>query len=136
MKELKNDGEHTIHSNDDLQHSAHCVSVRPGPDDQMGWTYLESHQRWYGRGRYTGKGPCSILLTAFQCVQAQTIRWAGHTWKVTSGGMAGVDPGIPANVDFNPDGYLHLQIAKREGKWTAAELFTTDNMGYGTYQWV
>jgi hypothetical protein len=79
---------------------------------------------------------CSILLTAFQCVQAQTIRWAGHTWKVTSGGMAGVAPGNPANVDFNPDGYLQLQIAKREGKWTAAELFTTDNMGFGTYQWV
>ena len=79
---------------------------------------------------------CGILLTAFQCVQAQTIRWAGHTWKVTSGGMAGVAPGNPANVDFNPDGYLHLQIAKREGKWTAAELFTTDNMGFGTYQWI
>ena len=69
-----------------------CV---PGPDDQMGWTYLESHQRWYDAA-----------------------------------------PGNPANVDFNPDGYLHLQIAKREGKWTAAELFTTDNMGFGTYQWV
>ena len=79
---------------------------------------------------------CGILLTGFQCVQAQTIRWAGHTWKVTSGGMAGVAPGDPSNVDFNPDGYLHLQITKREGKWTAAELFTTDTMGFGTYQWV
>ena len=79
---------------------------------------------------------CSILLTASHCVQAQTIRWAGRSWKVTSGGMAGVAPGNPANVDFNPDGYLHLQIAKREGKWTAAELFTTDNMRFGTYQWV
>jgi len=79
---------------------------------------------------------CSILLPAFQCVQAQTITWAGHTWKVTSGGMAGVASGNPANVEINPDGYLHLQIAKREGKWTAAELFTTDNMGFGTYQWV
>ena len=77
---------------------------------------------------------CGILLTAFQCVQAQTITWAGHTWKVTSGGMAGVAPGSPANVDFNPNGYLHLQIAKHGGKWTAAELFTTDNMGFGTYQ--
>src|SRR5436305_12200448 len=75
------------------------------------------------------------LLTAFQCAQAQTIRWAGHTWKVTSGGMAGIAPGNPANVDLNPDGYLHLQIANREGKWTAAELFMTDNMGFGTYQW-
>src|SRR5437763_13875106 len=62
------------------------------------------------------------LLTAFHCAQAQTITWAGHTWKVTSGSMAGVAPGNPANVELNPDGYLHLQIANREGKWTAAEL--------------
>jgi len=79
---------------------------------------------------------CSILLTALQCVQAQTIRWAGYTWEVTSGSMVGCAPGNPANVDFNPDGYLHLQIAKRKGKWTAAQLFTTKNMGFGTYQWV
>src|SRR5256885_15682113 len=76
---------------------------------------------------------CGILLTAFHCVQAQTIRWAGHTWKVTRGGMAGVAPRNPANVDFNPDGYLQLQIAQREGKWASAELFTTGNMGVGTY---
>src|ERR1041385_7529773 len=79
---------------------------------------------------------CSILLTALQCVQAQTIRWAGHTWKVTSGGMAGVASGDPANVEITPEGYVRLQIAKRDGKWTAAELFTTDDMGFGTYQWV
>lgn len=79
---------------------------------------------------------CSILLTALQWVQAQTIPWAGHTWKVTSGGMAGVAPGDPANVNIDRDGYLHLQIVKRGEKWTAAELFTTDEMGFGTYQWV
>jgi hypothetical protein len=79
---------------------------------------------------------CSFLLTGAQYVQSQTIKWAGHTWKVTNGGMAGVAPGNPANVDIDPNGYLHLQIAKRDGKWTAAELFTTDDMGFGTYQWV
>jgi hypothetical protein len=79
---------------------------------------------------------CSILLTAFQCVQAQTITWAGHAWKVTGGAMAGVARGNPANVTISADGYLHLQITNRAGKWTAAELFTTDNMGFGTYQWV
>lgn len=79
---------------------------------------------------------CSIFLIALRCVQAQTITWAGHTWKVTSGGMAGMARGSSANVNINPDGYLQLQIANRDRKWTAAELFTTDNMGFGTYQWV
>jgi hypothetical protein len=78
----------------------------------------------------------TILLTALQCVQAQTIRWAGHAWKVTSGGMAGVAPGNAANVKIGPDGYLQLQISNRDGKWTAGELFTTDDMRFGTYQWV
>ena len=47
-----------IHSNDDLQRSAHCASVRPGPDDRLGWTYLEGHQRWYGGRRFRESGQC------------------------------------------------------------------------------
>ena len=85
---------------------------------------------------YVRMTTCVILLTALQCMQAQTITWAGHAWKVTSGGMAGVALGDPANVNITPDGFLHLQIANRDGKWTAAEMFTTDDMGFGTYQWV
>jgi len=77
-----------------------------------------------------------ILSSFFPRVQAQTITWAGHSWKVTDGGMAGVAHGDPANVTIDANGYLHLSIVKREGKWTAAELFTTDNFGFGTYQWV
>ncbi len=79
---------------------------------------------------------CSILCAAFASGQAQTLKWAGHSWKVTHGGMAGVARGNPANVNVGPEGYLHLQIASRHGKWTAAEVFTTDDMGFGTYQWV
>jgi hypothetical protein len=79
---------------------------------------------------------CGILLCALPFAQAQTISWAGHTWKVTRGGIAGVAPGDPANVRIDSNGYLHLQIVQHEGKWTAAELFTTDRMGFGTYQWV
>lgn len=82
-----------------------------------------------------------LLLCLLQSVQgqttpAQTITWAGHTWKVTSGGMAGVAHGDPANVSIDAEKYLHLQIVQREGKWTSAEVFTTDRMGFGTYQWV
>jgi hypothetical protein len=50
--------------------------------------------------------------------------------------MAGVAAGDPANVSIDADGYLHLQIVHRNEKWTAAELFTTENLHFGTYQWV
>jgi hypothetical protein len=64
------------------------------------------------------------------------MTWAGHSWKITSGGMAGVAPGNPANVSIDASGYLHLNIVNSNGKWTASEVFTTDEMGFGTYQWV
>ena len=41
------DGKITIDSDVDLQHSARYFAVRPGPDDHMGWTYLENYQRWH-----------------------------------------------------------------------------------------
>lgn len=77
---------------------------------------------------------CTLLLTVG--IHAQTITWAKHTWKVTSAGMAGVAHGNPANVTIDSDGYLHLQIVNRDGKWTSAEVFTNDEMGFGTYQWI
>lgn len=77
-----------------------------------------------------------VVLAITPSIHAQTINWSGHTWKVTKGGMAGVAPGDPANVTIDGKGYLHLGIVDRNGKWTASELFTTDSLGFGTYQWV
>ena len=67
--------------------------------------------------------------------EAATISWKGHTWQVTSGGMAGVCQGDPKNVTVDGDGFLHLRIANGGGGWTSSELFTTDRLGFGTYQW-
>jgi hypothetical protein len=78
------------------------------------------------------------LLFAFAAsssAQSQVI-WQGHTWNVTNGGMAGAAPGSPKNVSIDSNGYLHLHITNDAGKWTASELFTVDNLGFGTYQWV
>jgi len=61
--------------------------------------------------------------------------WKGHKWKITNGGMAGVAQGNPANVSVDASGYLHLSIVNRGGTYTASEMFTTDNLGFGTYQW-
>ena len=77
-----------------------------------------------------------LLLLGLPCVQAQTINWARREWKVTRGHMAGVAPGDPANGSVDRNGYLHLRIARRGEKWTAAEVFTTGELGFGTYQWV
>lgn len=77
-----------------------------------------------------------ILLCFCHSAQAQSIQWAGRAWKVTNGGMAGVARGDAKNVNVNDKGYLHLEITQRDGKWTSAEVFTAERMGFGTYQWV
>jgi hypothetical protein len=66
---------------------------------------------------------------------AATLDWKGHTWQVTSGGMAGVCQGDPKNVTVDASGYLHLRISSGASGWTSSELFTTDRLGFGTYQW-
>ncbi|HEX5100038.1 MAG TPA: glycoside hydrolase family 16 protein [Polyangiaceae bacterium] len=75
------------------------------------------------------------VLALTTASHAASLEWKGHTWEVTSGGMAGVCEGSPANVSIDSDGYLHLRIAKNGSAWSAAELFTTDRLGFGTYQW-
>jgi hypothetical protein len=49
--------------------------------------------------------------------------------------MAGVCQGNAANISIDTDGYLHMKITNNGGTWTAAEIFTTDKIGFGTYQW-
>jgi hypothetical protein len=77
---------------------------------------------------------CAAALVAPQAAAA-TLDWQGHTWQLTSGGMAGVCEGDAANVTVDDNGYLHLRIAHTGGTWSASELFTTDELGFGTYQW-
>jgi hypothetical protein len=92
------------------------------------------------RARRAGRRPaaaiCAALALGLPAVaSAATINWKGHTWQVTSGGMAGVCQGDPANVTVDAKGYLHFKISNAGGTWTASEIFTTDNLGFGTYQW-
>src|SRR5437764_12868909 len=76
-----------------------------------------------------------FVLAETTVARAATIAWKGHTWQLTSGGMAGVCQGDPNNVTVDGSGYLHLKISLNNGVWSAAELFTTDKLGLGTYQW-
>ncbi len=80
-------------------------------------------------------GLFALSALAPRHARAADLTWAGRTWKVTSGGMAGVADGSPSNVSVDQDGYLHLKITNTGGTWTAAEIFSTDKLGFGTYQW-
>ena len=75
------------------------------------------------------------LLGAPRLARGAEIEWKGYTWSVTDGGMAGVAAGSPANVSVDTSGYLHLKVQKNGSTWTAAEIFTTTRLGFGTYQW-
>ena len=66
---------------------------------------------------------------------AATLKWKGYDWSMTDGGMAGVAQGSSANISIDANGYLHLKIVKNGGTWTASEMFTTQKLGFGTYQW-
>jgi hypothetical protein len=74
-------------------------------------------------------------MLSVQVRASAALQWAGRSWNITSGGMAGVCAGDPANVSVDANGYLHLKITKNGNSWSAAELFTTDKLGFGTYQW-
>ncbi len=83
-----------------------------------------------------GGGVGLLLALAPAPVRAATeLAWMGHDWTVTKGGMAGVARGDPSNVYVDASGHLHLAITKHGRRVTAGELFSDDEMGFGTYQW-
>lgn len=77
----------------------------------------------------------SAALALSVSAPAAELKWKGFDWKLTDGGMAGVADGAAANVSVDANGWLHLRITKTGNTWTASELFTTQKLGFGTYQW-
>ena len=62
--------------------------------------------------------------------------FSGYTWRVrwVSSDRGGTrNPYDPRNVYVDKAGALHLQIVKRDGRWTCAEVNLTRSLGYGTY---
>lgn len=82
-----------------------------------------------------GSGALGSLAPYTTRASSNTLHWMGRDWIATNGGMAGVVKGAPENVSVDSRGYLHLRITNRDGNYTAAEVFTIENLGFGTYQW-
>jgi len=64
------------------------------------------------------------------------LQFSGYEWlvrSVPSDRNASRHDYDPTNALVDSQGWLHLQITDRQGKWTCSETTLTKNLGYGTY---
>jgi hypothetical protein len=70
------------------------------------------------------------------------VNFSGYMWdvKISESTLQGPGPnyfsGLYEDVWVDENGYLHLSISERDGRWYATEVVGRDNIGYGTYTWV
>jgi hypothetical protein len=77
----------------------------------------------------------TIKGTGSQAPAPKVLTFSGYEWQVRQiasdrGGQNDYDP---ANAWTDPEGRLHLRLARRDGHWTSAEVILTRALGYGTY---
>jgi hypothetical protein len=78
----------------------------------------------------------ALLLLAVVTAQAKTLSFSGYEWEVRLQTNSGPGPNdwSPGNVWVDTNGWLHLKLAKKNGAWSCAEIFTTQRLGFGTYR--
>ncbi len=81
-------------------------------------------------------GTFSLLMALGAASQGGTLSFSGYTWAVRSSGRGGPGPNYwePNNVLVDINGYLHLRLTQRDGKWYCAELHTQERLGFGRYE--
>lgn len=68
-----------------------------------------------------------------------SVRFSGLDWtvKIHETGQWGPGPnffsGHEDDIILDSNGYLHMKIVNRDGKWMSTEVVANDKMGYGTY---
>src|SRR3954464_4313703 len=85
--------------------------------------------------------PTSQSDAAAKARASTTVQFSGYSWTIRNTGTATEGPGpnvfSGSNAWVDANGWLHLKITKNTttGKWNSAEIYSTQNFGYGTYQW-
>jgi hypothetical protein len=87
-------------------------------------------------------GPILATATSLDSLPppSDTLSFAGFTWLVKSscGLLVGPGPNIFSdsyhNVSVDGQGRLHLHLTHRGPTWSAAEVYSANVLGYGTYQ--
>lgn len=68
-----------------------------------------------------------------------TLSFSNYTWYIKSGDASpGPNCWSANNAFVDSIGRLHLKITFNQGtqKWDCAEIWTTDSLGFGTYEWL
>ena len=81
----------------------------------------------------TAKGATAKPLTP------KLLHFSGYDWTVRSAGSdRGGEPNFydPENAWVDENGYLHLRMAVRDGRWTCAEVILNRSLGFGSYRFV
>ncbi|MBN3006204.1 glycoside hydrolase family 16 protein [Chromobacterium alkanivorans] len=75
-------------------------------------------------------------LTLSAAVQAKTLNFSGYAWEVRNQSQSGPGPNDwdENNAWVDAQGRLHLKIAHRGGKWSSAEVYLPQRLGFGRYQ--
>jgi len=78
----------------------------------------------------------TLLMSAGAESRGGIISFSGYTWAIRSSGRGGPGPNYwePNNVSVDTNGYLHLRLTQRDGKWYCAELHTQERLGFGRYE--
>lgn len=76
------------------------------------------------------------ITTVAGAQQEKTLRFSGYEWNVRGSGKGGPGPNQwdLNNVRVDKNGYLHLKITRVGDEWRCAELYTTQRLGFGRYQ--
>lgn len=65
----------------------------------------------------------------------KVLTFSGYEWTVRDipSDRGGPNDYDPDNAWTDAEGLLHLKLARRDGRWTSAEVILTRALGYGTY---
>ncbi len=81
----------------------------------------------------------AILTGMATASSGGTLNFSGYTWVVRSAGKGGPGPNYwdPGNVSVDTNGWLHLRLTQREGKWYCSEVHIRERLGFGRYEfWI
>jgi len=68
----------------------------------------------------------------------RTLAFSGYEWDVRQvpSDRYGQNDYDARNAWVDGEGFLHLALEERDGRWTSAEVVLTRSLGYGTYEFV
>lgn len=84
--------------------------------------------------------PPSVNTSEFGRV-GDSIRFSGYDWTVKTyenqqwGPGPNYFSGDERDITIDKNGFLHLKIVNRDGKWMSTEVICDEAMGYGKYSW-